>query len=384
MNCENNKKINKRLLTLLLTSLIVALTVTTALGFDFGYSLYIKDKKVGTFATEKEALDAVSYISRESKSVLEKSADIKFFISEGENFTTNEEAFENFKKNNPRYEKAYTVSVGNEEIFSLGRIEDIEEIKNEILSLYHEEFAVSVDFSGELKVEEKYILKEEFSEKEEAKEILSSFPVETVVKKSLYEVVPYGVIYVDDEEVYVGETLVLTKGRSGEKYVEYTTTKINGNEVETKITGEFVINTMENEIIRVGKKPLPKGMATGNFLNPTEGRLTSPFGSRWGRRHNGIDIGAKSGTPIYAADGGEVIYAGWMSGYGYLVQINHKNGYVTYYAHCSKLHVKVGDLVSQGDLISDMGSTGNSTGPHLHFEVRLNNVPKNPQNYVKY
>ncbi len=384
MNCENNKKINKRLSVLLLTSLLAAFTVTTALGFDFGYNLYIKDRKVGSFASEKEALDAAAYISKESKSVLEKSTEVKFFISEGEGLTSKEEAFENFKKNNPRYEKAYAVSIGGSEIFCLKNLEDIEEIKREILSPYHEEFAVSVDFSGELKVEERYILKEEFSKKEEAKEILASFPVETIIKKSLYEVVPYGIIYVDDEELYIGETLVLTPGRSGEKYVEYTTTKVNGNEVDTKITWETTINVMENEIIKVGKKPLPKGVAMGKFINPTEGYLTSPFGPRWGRMHNGIDIGSPMGTPIYASDGGEVIYAGWMGGYGYLVQINHKNGYVTYYAHCSKLHVKVGDQVAQGDLISDMGSTGNSTGPHLHFEVRLNNVPQNPRNYVKY
>ncbi len=384
MEKENNKKVNKRIALILLSSVLAVFTITTAIGFDFGYNLYIKDRKVGSFASEKEALDAAAYISKESKSVLEKSTEVKFFISEGEGLTSKEEAFENFKKNNPRYEKAYVVSIGGNEIFCLKSLEEIEEIKNDILSLYHEEFAVSVDFSGELKVEEKYILKEEFSEKEEAKEILSSFPVETVIKKSIYEVVPYGVIYVEDEELYVGERVVLTTGRSGEKYVEYTTVKINGNEVDTRITWETTINVMENEIIKVGKKPLPKGVARGNFINPVEGFKTSSFGSRWGRMHNGLDIGSAMGTPIYASDGGEVIYSGWMSGYGYLVQINHKNGYVTYYAHCSKLHVKVGEQVAQGDLIADIGSTGNSTGPHLHFEVRLNNVPQNPQNYVKY
>ncbi len=380
----NINKVNKKLSVIILASVIALLTVTTAFGFDFGYKLYIKGEAVGAFATQKEAMEAASYIEKESKSSLQKSTEVKFFVAEGEKFSTNEEAYEIFKANNPRYEKAYAALMGNEEIFYLKSLDEINEIKNEILSLYDEEFSVSVKFADEFSVKEMYILKEEFLTKEEAKEILSSFPVETIIKKSVYESAPYGVIYVDDEELYVGKTEILTQGKNGEKYVEYTTLKINGNEIETKITWETVLTSMENQIIKVGKKPCPKGMATGSFINPTEGRLTSPFGPRWGRMHKGIDIGAPLGTPMYASDGGEVIYAGWMSGYGYLVQIDHKNGYVTYYAHASKLHVKVGEKVAQGDLIADMGSTGNSTGSHLHFEVRLNNVPQNPQNYVKY
>jgi len=117
-------------------------------------------------------------------------------------------------------------------------------------------------------------------------------------------------------------------------------------------------------------------------MRPTYGSLSSRYGTRWNRQHQGIDIAASQGTDIYAADAGIVEYSGWESGYGYLVKINHQNGYVTYYGHCSKLLVSKGAVVEKGDLIAKVGSTGRSTGPHLHFEVRLNGVPQNPLNYI--
>lgn len=99
--------------------------------------------------------------------------------------------------------------------------------------------------------------------------------------------------------------------------------------------------------------------------------------------HYGIDIAAPAGTAIKAADGGKVTYAGWKGSYGYLVEIDHENGYVTRYAHCSKIEVKVGSRVYKGQIIARVGSTGRSTGSHLHFEVLKNGVHVNPYGYVK-
>lgn len=184
--------------------------------------------------------------------------------------------------------------------------------------------------------------------------------------------------------MYRGERAVASEGISGEKYVEYTTVKINGQEISKNITGETVITKPVNRVVKVGIKENPKGKATGSFINPTSGSLSSTFGARWGRRHTGIDISAPAGTSICAADGGTVIYSDFMSGYGYLIQIDHGNGFVTYYAHCSALYAKTGDKVAQGDLIAAVGSTGNSTGNHLHFEVRINGNPTDPLGYVNY
>jgi murein DD-endopeptidase MepM/ murein hydrolase activator NlpD len=122
--------------------------------------------------------------------------------------------------------------------------------------------------------------------------------------------------------------------------------------------------------------------SSGGLAWPVSGPITSPFGMRWGRMHEGIDIGAAMGTPIDAAAAGTVIYAGWMEGYGNLVAIDHGNGLSTAYGHQSHLAVSVGQQVAQGQLIGYVGSTGHSTGPHLHFEVRVNGAPVDPLGYL--
>ena len=122
-----------------------------------------------------------------------------------------------------------------------------------------------------------------------------------------------------------------------------------------------------------------------SLINPISGIITSRYGSNDSVRdhtHAGIDIGAPTGTPIKAAASGTVTFSGWSGGYGYVVKMDHGNGVSTVYAHCSQLLVSVGETVSQGDIIAKVGSTGNSTGPHLHLEVRKNGVTYNPQNYV--
>ncbi|SDE52302.1 Murein DD-endopeptidase MepM and murein hydrolase activator NlpD, contain LysM domain [Salipiger thiooxidans] len=112
-------------------------------------------------------------------------------------------------------------------------------------------------------------------------------------------------------------------------------------------------------------------------------RFTSGFGRRWGRMHEGTDFAAAHGTPIYATADGVVTHAGWMSGYGRLVKIQHEFGIETRYAHMSKIRVKVGQRVSRGDQVGDMGNTGRSTGTHLHYEVRVGGKAVNPMTYIK-
>ena len=112
------------------------------------------------------------------------------------------------------------------------------------------------------------------------------------------------------------------------------------------------------------------GVGNQTFMWPTKGVFTSGFGWRWGRMHKGIDIANNVGTPIVAARDGIVKFSGWSSGYGYLVELAHSDGSSTRYAHNSRLLVRKGQVIPQGVKISLMGSTGRSTGPHLHFEIR--------------
>ena len=126
--------------------------------------------------------------------------------------------------------------------------------------------------------------------------------------------------------------------------------------------------------------PAPSG--SGVLGWPVSGPVTSGFGSRWGRMHEGIDIAVEEGTSVRAAAAGVVIYAGWMGGYGNLVVVDHGNGLSTAYAHNSSLAVSVGQSVGAGETISYSGSTGHSTGPHVHFEVRVNGSAVDPLGYL--
>jgi murein DD-endopeptidase MepM/ murein hydrolase activator NlpD len=122
--------------------------------------------------------------------------------------------------------------------------------------------------------------------------------------------------------------------------------------------------------------------SAAGLIWPCDGVVVSGFGMRWGRMHEGIDIGCAFGTPNRAAASGTVIYSGWLGGYGNLVVVDHGNGLSTAYAHASSLLVNVGQSVSQGETVSLVGSTGNSSGPHLHFEVRVNGTAVDPLFYL--
>ncbi|MDE3190537.1 MAG: peptidoglycan DD-metalloendopeptidase family protein [Acidobacteriota bacterium] len=126
----------------------------------------------------------------------------------------------------------------------------------------------------------------------------------------------------------------------------------------------------------------PATPSAAGFIWPVSGPITSPFGPRWGGFHPGIDIGVPEGTPIHAAAAGTVIYCGWETGYGNLVVIDHHNGLATAYAHQSRIAVSCNEDVSQGQVIGYSGCTGYCTGPHVHFEVRVNGTPVDPLGYL--
>lgn len=145
----------------------------------------------------------------------------------------------------------------------------------------------------------------------------------------------------------------------------------------------YTVATTSGSIGTYGGTNTATGVSIGITLaRPTTGTISSRFGSRWGRSHTGLDIANTLGTNIYAAATGTVKYTGWFGGYGNLVIINHGSGVETYYGHCSSIVVTAGQQVQQGQLIALMGSTGNSSGSHLHLEVRVNGVAQNPQTYV--
>ncbi len=209
--------------------------------------------------------------------------------------------------------------------------------------------------------------------------------VEAVRRVEYTENIPYETKKVEDASIYKGSSKVVTKGRVGTRTVVADVTYVDNKEVSRDILSSTITNQPVTEVVHVGIKPRPKTVATGKLSRPISGGIiSSNYGMRRGSMHKGVDFAARTGTRISAADGGTVTWAGWKSGgWGYLVVINHGNGIETFYAHNSKVTVKVGQKVAKGEQIAKMGSTGNSSGPHVHFEVHVNGRYVNPWKYIK-
>ena len=206
-----------------------------------------------------------------------------------------------------------------------------------------------------------------------------------VVEKVTYDkVVKHEVEEQKSGDIYEGVKEIKQAGSDGLSEITARVTMQNGKKVKEENLVTTVKTEPVKEVVLVGTKERPPTVGSGKYAWPLKGgyHQSSGFGSRWGRAHQGIDLACSVGTSVYAADGGTVTRAGYSGAYGNLVVIDHQNGQETRYAHNSKLLVKVGDKVYQGQEIAKSGSTGRSTGPHLHFEIRFNGEPRNPLNYL--
>ena len=215
--------------------------------------------------------------------------------------------------------------------------------------------------------------------------------VKTISQVVRTESVAYTQTVIKDSRFDVGYLWTKTEGELGERTITYEIEYIDGEEVSTTIISNVITREPVNKEIIIGSRRGEDSgdisVGTGEFTWPTG----TPYGISRGFRartdsdsgHLGIDIWASTGTPIYAADNGVVITSGWTdSGYGYYIIVDHQNGIVTVYAHCSELYASVGDTVQKGEVIAAVGSTGNSSGPHLHFEVRVQGEKVDPAYYL--
>ncbi|QDP42268.1 M23 family metallopeptidase [Radiobacillus deserti] len=192
-------------------------------------------------------------------------------------------------------------------------------------------------------------------------------------EKLVDETIPYKKEVIESDDLYKGQTKVKQKGQEGSKQVHYAIQKVNGNISSKKALNEKVTKEPVKEIVIKGTKVVPS-RGTGDLQWPAVGGfITSGLGHRWGSFHKGIDISGVSNRNILAADNGTVVSAGWDDGgYGNKIIIDHNNGYRTVYAHLSSISVSAGQTITQGSKIGVMGTTGNSTGVHLHFELYKN------------
>ncbi|HEX3011871.1 MAG TPA: peptidoglycan DD-metalloendopeptidase family protein [Syntrophomonadaceae bacterium] len=214
--------------------------------------------------------------------------------------------------------------------------------------------------------------------------LLKSEPYINVIAKvegQKIEVIPFETKILTDRSA-PRSIRIKQQGKTGEKQIAYTATKCNGVISQKQVLGEQILKAAIDKIIVKGSRVTyvasRSNQGSGDLDWPVHGTITQYFGS-----HTGIDIAARSGTAIRAADGGRVTFAGYDGGYGRFIIINHGNGLVTRYAHCSSIEVSEGENVAKGQVIGAVGSTGHSTGPHLHFEVLAGGAFRNPLSYLR-
>lgn len=211
--------------------------------------------------------------------------------------------------------------------------------------------------------------------------------VKVTAAKERTEIIPYETVIVYDDTETTDVSYVSQSGQTGLIAYNDEIVYIDGVVVSTETISEKTVSVVRNKEITQGTIEHKAGYATGTFLWPVPSTtmVTSEFGARWGTTHKGIDISGYNvyGADIVAADGGTVTYAAYdNSGYGMNIYIDHGNGLQTHYAHCSAMYVSEGEQVYAGQVIAAVGSTGDSTGPHLHFEVIVNGEKVNPRNYL--
>lgn len=183
--------------------------------------------------------------------------------------------------------------------------------------------------------------------------------------------------YVYDDEISEGNVVTTQEPQEGLKEVTVLASYNKDIELDSVPIEEKVVEEAVPMVIHIGTKK------QDDFIIPvTEYVFTSPFGPRWGTNHNGVDLAVPEGTSVRAAASGTIVQEGWNGGYGISVYIDHGNGYFTRYGHLSETNVYVGQYVSQGEVIAYSGNTGDSTGPHVHFEIRQGEAALDPTIFV--
>lgn len=183
--------------------------------------------------------------------------------------------------------------------------------------------------------------------------------------------------YIYDDDMYNDEEEIIQEGKEGSMQVTVLATYFDGEELERKPFDTEITETAIPKVVHIGTKDRPE-----YILPVISYTFTSGFGPRWGTNHNGVDLAVPVGTEVYAAADGVVVQSGWNGGYGICIDIDHGNGVVTRYGHMSQSDVAVGQNIEQGQHIGLSGNTGNSTGPHVHFEIRIEDEAVNPMDYI--
>lgn len=336
----------RRSIKLVVLLIIAAFLIIGAIAFLYKptYAVYINGTQVGYTEDrgnlQHEINNYVDHGDGTNNNVafvqVENLPEYKLCLLKKNIVANDQEILNKVKESGVTYYRYYAITDNQEEKLYVGNFEEAEKVVNTL----KEKESSNID---NIAIEEKY---------------------ETDMQNLTEEETAVSELYVEKPKVEVAKKATTTTATAKTSNTKYAAT----GQVNTALTTSG------------GKADL--GIS---LIKPISGIITSRFGARSAIRvstHTGLDISAQSGTPISAAASGTVTFAGYKGSYGNMLVITHGNGVQTYYGHCSKLYVSAGTTVSQGQTIAAVGSTGNSTGPHLHLEIRVNGVAYNPQNYL--
>ena len=296
-----------------------------------------------------------------------------------------------------KYKPMYKVSISGEELGYVENKQALEETLKEEITESSNKTIEDISLNEEPEYELRLVSR---TENTEEKEVVQELKEETTVTYKYYEIaVQENVVEKVNTSEEAEELVNEIKEENDSKEInlsiveKYTQNEEEANTSDLEVAKANVQETVQTAIQEIKQQKeeeerwnaLPSINGIKLAVTPIEGRITSRYGVSSSIRkstHTGLDISAVTGTAIKVVADGTVISAGYSGSYGYLVKVDHGNGVETWYAHTSKMYVKKGDTVKAGDVIAAVGSTGNSTGPHLHLEIRVNGKTVNPQNYL--
>ncbi|MFC0525975.1 peptidoglycan DD-metalloendopeptidase family protein [Pontibacillus salicampi] len=354
--------------------------------------IQVGNQVVGYAENEAEAKQAIEnlkeqYVSKDVLSQLEEDSNTEKNIETGESTIVDVQLSEKVSYSNEIVTPDEVLTPKEiVQVFKKGTVEEkvhtVEEgeVLGEIASKYDLSTAELLDLNSDLKEDGIISIGQEVN----VTDYTSYLDVIVVEEKKEETTIEYETEVKKSDDMYKGKEKVKQEGQDGKTETHYKITKKNGNVQKEEVVEEEVTKEPKKKIVVKGTKVIPS-RGTGDFSWPAVGGvITSKQGMRWGSYHKGIDIAGVSDRTIKSTDNGTVTSAGDGSdGYGKKVEISHNNGYKTIYAHLSSITVKSGQTVQKGQKIGVMGTTGHSTGVHLHFEVYKNGNLQNPLDYVR-
>ena len=354
--------------------------------FTFGTGIYYNGKQIAVTSGTANYEDAIDSANTFLSSKNLKGINLRFITAPTLSLRTNIAKGNNLRDklllSSPKLSRGCTVYSDNAAIFTAKDKASAEKIVEKYIS------ECSVDSDAKITTNITYktniVQKGSISDFEKCSLLLqnsSNVKIISVVNTTENQNIPFDTQSTQDSTLYIGESVTVTEGKEGTAQIEAETVYKNGMPQSRRILSENVIITPVARVVRVGTKE--KDVLKTGLFYPLQGVISSPYGERWGKMHEGIDIAVPEGTPVIAAECGRVIYAGDGGTYGNLVRIDHGYGVVTAYAHLGTITVKAGQSVGANTQIALSGNTGRSTGPHLHFEIMNNDMPVDPDLYLK-